>query len=406
MIRKLKHINVFYLTKQEDSNVNMFLTGFVLYVVGYMLSVTNTVDIVACQGLQISGLLLLIPFGVLLCKSKFDNEYLKIVFIVFALWTAGVISRGIKLDYKSLKELFFDPVVGIMGYVTPFVLLFPRNISIYKKVFTVIIVLAVLYILFVIVFFKDMRSYAAIDPVSQSLIENFATLGKTGEFLLMTYLFHKRKKKILAIVVSLITIYFAIVRARRGLLLTCVLTLATCFLLYLSTTKQKALAIVLAVAMAAGAFVYMQSMSGNGMFTFLMARKDEDTRSNVEQSLIADMNRMESYVGRGINGMYYCPGVVNAINGTSYRTVIETGYLQIILKGGKIYLLLFLLILVPAVIKGLFYSKNIFAKGAALWILLWLFYLYPVIGTGFGLYYIIVWLCTGICYSKKNTRNV
>jgi hypothetical protein len=401
MIRRLKHINIFYLSKQEDSNINMFLTGFVLYVLGYMLSVTNTIDIVACQGLQISGLILVIPFAVLLCKSKFDNEYLKIVFIVFALWTAGIIARGIKMDYNSLKELFFDPIVGIMGYLVPLVLLFPRNISIYKKVFTVIVLFAVLYMLFVLIFFKDMRSYAAIDPVSQSLIENFATLGKTGEFLLMTYLFQKRKKKILAIVVSLITIYFAIVRARRGLLLTCGVTLTTCFLLYLSTTKQKVLAIILAVAMAAGAFVYMQSMSGNGMFTFLMARKDEDTRSNVEQSLIADMNRMESYVGRGINGMYYCPGVVNAINGTSYRTVIETGYLQIILKGGKIYLLLFLLILIPAVIKGLFYSKNIFAKGAALWILLWLFYLYPVIGTGFGLYYIIVWLCVGICYSKR-----
>ena len=66
-------------------------------------------------------------------------------------------------------------------------------------------------------------------------------------------------------------------------------------------------------------------------------------------------------VGRGINGDTYCPNVQgDAI--TNYRNVIETGYLQTILKGGVISLGLFLLIAIPAIIHGLFYSKICFQK--------------------------------------------
>lgn len=380
----------------------MFWLGYIMYAAGYMLSVTPNANFVICQAAQTSGIFLLIPSAVSLCKFKFDDEYLKIVFTLFLLWTLGVIFRGLKYDYNSLKLMFFDPGFGILGYLVPIVLLFPRNLSVYKRVFEVIVLLAVFYLILTVIYFKDMRSYAAVDPVSQALIENFAGgLGKPVEFLLMMYLFNPKGKKILAIVVSLVTIYFAIVRARRGLLFTCLFTLATCFILYLSTTKQKAIAIAMSVIMGVGAFVFMKSMSGGGMFTFLMARKDEDTRSNVEQSMIADMSRMEMYIGRGINGEYYCPGVLNALNGTSYRGMIETGYLQIILKGGKLHLLLYGLILIPAIFKGLMRSRNLFAKGAALWILLWIIYLYPVVGTGFSIYYIIVWLCVGACYSQR-----
>ncbi len=402
MIRRLKHINIFYLSKSQEMNINMFMLGLIVYTAGYMLSVTPNANYVLCQAAQTSGLFLIVPGTIGLCKYKFDNEYLKTVFTIFLLWTLGVIFRGLKYDYNSLKLLFFDPGFGIIGYLVPLVILFPRNLSLYKKIFEVIVILAIFYLLLVIIYFKDMRSYAPVDPVSQALIENFAGgLGKPVEFLLLMYLFNSKPKKILAIVVSLITIYFAIVRARRGLLFTCLFTLTACFILYLSTTKQKAIAIVMSVFLAAGAFLFLSSKSEGGMFAFLMARKDEDTRSNVEQSMIADMSRMEMYVGRGINGEYYCPGVLNALNGTSYRGMIETGYLQIILKGGKIHLLLYALILIPAVIKGLFYSRNLFAKGAAVWILLWMIYLYPVVGTGFSLYYIIVWLCAGACYSKR-----
>ena len=67
------------------------------------------------------------------------------------------------------------------------------------------------------------------------------------------------------------------------------------------------------------------------------------------------------------------------------ETVIETGYLQIILKGGIISVLIIVLILVPAAFNGLFYSNNLLSKAAAVWILLSVLYSYPSISQDFSM---------------------
>ena len=61
--------------------------------------------------------------------------------------------------------------------------------------------------------------------------------------------------------------------------------------------------------------------------------------------------------------------------------------------------------MIPAVVKGLFFSKNLLSKAAGVWILLWILYLYPTSVTTFTLHYILVWICIGICYSNK-IRNI
>ena len=81
--------------------------------------------------------------------------------------------------------------------------------------------------------------------------------------------------------------------------------------------------------------------------------------------------------------------------------MIETDYLNIILKGGIISLVLLFMIAIPAIIKGLFYSKNILSKAAAFWIILWFMELYPANVNSFSLNHILVWISIGICYSKE-----
>jgi hypothetical protein len=116
------------------------------------------------------------------------------------------------------------------------------------------------------------------------------------------------------------------------------------------------------------------------------------------------MGPIDWIIGKGIKGQYYCPNVdEDAV--TNYRSVIETGYLQIILKGGLISLALFVLITVPAIFKGIFYSKNILSKAAGIWILLSLLSLYPATVNTFSLRYLLVWISIGICYSNK-IRNI
>jgi lysylphosphatidylglycerol synthetase-like protein (DUF2156 family) len=140
------------------------------------------------------------------------------------------------------------------------------------------------------------------------------------------------------------------------------------------------------------------SKSTPRIFRLLSDRATEDTRTGVEEAFYHDMSTQDWIIGKGINGKYYCPGI-DIASLTDYRSMIETDYLNIILKGGIISLVLLLLIAIPSLIKGLFYSKNILSKAAAIWILLWIVELYPANVSNFSLHYMLFWMAIGVCNS-------
>lgn len=145
------------------------------------------------------------------------------------------------------------------------------------------------------------------------------------------------------------------------------------------------------------------NINNNKLFGFISKRGEEDTRTPVELYFYSDFKKIDWLIGRGINGEYFCPDI-DQDQITDYRSYIETGYLEFILKGGIIYLAIYLLILIPAVILGLFNSKNIFSKAAALWIVISFISIYPSTVNTFSLNYLLIWISVGICYSEKIRR--
>jgi hypothetical protein len=136
-------------------------------------------------------------------------------------------------------------------------------------------------------------------------------------------------------------------------------------------------------------------------FGLITERIGKETRSAVENYFYKDLKSKDWIIGKGINGQYFCPGVTEDVGYISiYRSVIETGYLQIILNGGIVSLVLLLLIMIPAIVKGFIYSKNLLSKAAAAWIVLFFLYEYPGVPSIFSFNYILVWISLGICYSK------
>jgi hypothetical protein len=179
------------------------------------------------------------------------------------------------------------------------------------------------------------------------------------------------------------------------------------FIIYFYNQKFKFtilafLMLIITVIYWQGSKIYNENK--NGLFSYMTERLDEGstaTRDGVEASFYKDMTIQDWIIGKGINGSYYCPD----IDESDYRTGIETDYLSIILKGGIISLGLLLLITIPAIFKGIFYSRNILSKASGIWILFYLFDLYPAPVTDFTLNYLLVWVSIGICYSKS-IRNI
>jgi len=162
---------------------------------------------------------------------------------------------------------------------------------------------------------------------------------------------------------------------------------------------NKALSLVAVSAIISG-IIYVFTNGNVEIFDLLTERGTDDTRSGVENNFYKSMKGVDWIIGRGMLGEYYSPTL-----DFNYRGTIETDYLNIILKGGYIQLGLILLILIPAIINGVFRSKNTLSKVAGIWIFIWILSTYPATVQVFTLYYVLVWISVGICYSPT-IRNI
>jgi hypothetical protein len=246
------------------------------------------------------------------------------------------------------------------------------------------------------------------------MIEYFSkTLSIPCGFILLTYIYHSKKMNLFALFVLGLTFLLCIIRARRALAFLAISPIIGAYFVYLFYSSNRALKIVFFILLSITVTLgitnsqsLMQYFSNKSATSWFMARLSQDTRSEVEEYFYQDMNPVEWIIGKGINGQYYCPGVVEGEGKISvFRRGIETDYLTIILKGGIISLGLVLLIIIPAIIKGLFYSKNLLAKASATWVLFYLIDLYPAPVTAFTLNYLLVWISIGICYTR-DLRNL
>lgn len=398
-----------YSDEKNTIPLNIFWLGFLIYIFSYLIAQSDKVSYALCNVFQIIGLLMFIPSAVFLIRFKVENRYLGSVYILFLLWSAGVFLRGISFDYDSVKRLLFRPDSGIFLYLLPLVLLFPRGPVFFKKVFNVVVILGVIYLILCLIFIKDLL-IAYSDVRSQSVMEYFTQhLSLPSGFLLLTFIYHSAKRKWFAIFIIVISFVLAVLRARRGLMFITFNIMFFAYLIYQYVNKTKVINIILSIfiiILVSAIAVKIYNDNRKGTFSLITERMGQQTRSEVEQYFFSDLKSKDWVIGKGINGQYFCPGVTEGVGRVSiYRRVIETGYLQVILNGGIISLGLLLLIAIPAIFKGLFYSKNVLSKTAAIWIFLFLLYMYPGTLTIFSMHYILVWISIGICFSNE-LRNM
>ncbi|MFC4873124.1 hypothetical protein [Negadavirga shengliensis] len=303
------------------------------------------------------------------------------------------------MDKGDMKTTILDAWFGGFLYFTPLVMLFPKKLIYYKKVFAVIIILSVFYIIYDIMFISNLMEKEK-DVLSREIVEYFSkTLAVPIGFILFTFIYHSKPKNMYALGVLLLTIFFAMVRARRGLLFMTVGSLFIFYVIFWIKSKSRLLMTILSLSAffiisAFGAY-YINSQEIE-ILEYLEKRGMEDTRSGVERYFYKDMQGLDWVIGRGMRGRYYSPTMGEG----NLRGTIETDYLNMILKGGIINLTLLLLILLPAIYNGLFRSKNLLSKASAIWILFWLLNTHPSTVQVFTLNYMIVWFAVGICYSN------
>jgi hypothetical protein len=394
-----------YLELKNQKVLNLFWIGYTIYVVSYSFPASSKLGYFISQGLQIIGFLIFVIASINIIQWKFSNNYLRIVFSVYCLWSFITLARGFKFEYDFIKSLFLSAWFGIFIYFAPFILLFPKDIKYLKKIFSTIFVLSIFYFLFDLFFRRVLMWGIGGNRFSTGVIETFCHfLSIPSGFVLLTYIYHSNKRNLIALAAMVLTFLLAAIRARRGLMFMSMTILLASYIIYYFTNRGAMLRIILSIFMVIFLVIYGREVyfsHRSGMFGLITGRIDEDTRTGVVNNFYGSMDTKSWIFGRGINGQYYCPGIDETVgNVTIYRDVIETGYLQVILKGGLLSLCLFLMMAIPAVFKGLFHSNNILTKACAIWILLFILYLYPTTINGFTVNYLLIWVAIGICYDS------
>lgn len=399
LLDKSVFLRYFAFSKKDQLLLKLFWLGFIIYTVAFVLQ--PNFNWIICQSFQLLGLTIMIPGIFTQLRFKFDSLYLQVLFVPYFLWLMLVIVRGIALDYELIKMLIFDAWFGGLLYFAPLAVFFPKNLFFYKKLFEVIFVLSLVFLGLTLLFATKIFLTGQEDMESRGIVEAFVrTLAFPVTFILFTFSYHFKKRKLLAALVILLAILFAIVKARRGLLFMTTFPLIISYMLYLYKSKSKMLVFVMSALLCLIISVFAISFfQQSNLFNSIKERGLEDTRSLVEECFYDDFQTTDWIIGRGLRGQYFCPGI-DEFERTGYRSVIETDYLQIILKGGLISLVFLLLITIPAIFLGLFASKNLLSKAAAVWILLALIYMYPSTINTFTFNYLLVWISVGICYSK------
>lgn len=151
-------------------------------------------------------------------------------------------------------------------------------------------------------------------------------------------------------------------------------------------------------------------------FPLIFQRGMENSREGVETYFMADFttwNITEKWIGKGLDATYYQP-IFDTDTGdllTTNRAGIETGYLDMILKGGYIDVLLMLILLIYSIITGL-RSKDPLKNRCAYFLIVCLIDLYTtcLLGT-LSVKSTLMYFCVGVCLSKdsiplKPARNI
>lgn len=391
-----------YLSKRKIRQLSLFWIGLLLYTIGYVVpSIIGYNASSAVIVIQLMGFLSVSVSMVGIIRSRFESGYLRFMYFIYCLWLFITILRGFHflLDRDYFIPFLFDPYEGLL-YFAPLALLFPQNFQSYRKLLNAIILFGICYAVFDVIFIRDLLNRDVESKESQNIVESLSILAYPCGFILLTFSYHAKKRRFIATVVTMMAFAFAVYRARRGLSFMYASMVMFSVILYIFRTKAKVFLIVLSIFLGLLVVFYFinTNLSNVGLFKNFAGRIDDDTRSYVSDCYYADLKTIDWAIGKGLNGKYFCPGVEENID---FRNVIETGYLTTILKGGLVSIVLFLLIALPAIINGLFLSKNILSKAAALWILMSQVNSYPGTTNGFILSYLMVWISIGICYSRE-----
>ena len=334
----------------------------------------------------------------------------KILFFSYVMICIVMIVRGYLIDYRYQWESIFGIInfhlfsqYYILPYLMPIVAFIPfseYNLSLYKKIGYYVSIIAIILCIL---------NYGSIVSASHDTMSGkddlygygagTGALALTVSFIALCYPYMRKKEWLVYFCSLIISLFVTLIAARRGTSFSVAMILCSSLLLLAYSLKgAKRFGLFLGASiMFVIAFYYFENSSD---FAFIHQRGDEDTRSGVDIALLSQMDTNEMIFGKGLNGRYYYPlHLDDRLDG--WRYVTETGFYNIVLKGGFLMAIVYIILLLFPAVKGIFFSKNVFCKALGLFILVSLIELYPFGWLAFDMRFFIIWIGIPMCMDEN-----
>ena len=286
---------------------------------------------------------------------------IKLLVFLFLFVCLEVVCRG---DWSGTPiSICLHILHRCMPYLVPFILLFLPNRTYQEKIIRIFFYASLLYIPLVILNFNS-----GLVLVNTNHSWAGESIGQYMAFF-STFLLgfmkdnFSKKEKCLIVIVWGVYFFLMILNARRNVCFSlAVYAVVAYYYIYFfkNDSYSKLSAIIVSVIFVILIYFNFQSLI-QGSFHALYDRVGEDTRSSVNEFMLADFasSPIEEWIfGRGVDGGYY-QEFYNYATGEmeDIRYVIETGYLNVMLKGGILMNVIVILIIFVAIKQA--YKTNV-----------------------------------------------
>lgn len=373
--------------------------GLILYFMGNQYLQYFATDSI-CSMVSLIGISLIIIALLFYSKKQINlDQKAKVLFFCFIISNFLIIVYGFVDSGFNIGKLF-SAKRDVSNYLTPLLLFCFYRCFKLRPYIKICILSCILGVLFIIFNFKQLILTPAIETMGfyDNMIVNMPNMPLlciTPCFLLLLYKDTPTKVKQFIFIISILALFCVLLSGRRSASFTIIICYICYLLISMKNIKMKILIIFCSFIL----FIFLPLLldAFNDYFYFLVDRIGEDTRSGVEKDMVNDMDFFSWIFGRGLYGTYYSPTAIDYI----HRSMIETGYLNMILKGGIINLLLYVLLLIRTIYNGIFRSKNNLGIAFGYLALMHLILLYPGGHIIMNFEFCIVWFGIAFCNNVK-----
>jgi hypothetical protein len=346
-------------------------------------------------------------FIYLLSDPCAKNKAFRIIFWLFLSYSIILIIRGFSSPTIDLTSTFREPHV-FWSFIIPLAVFFDKRLFNIILLFRIIYIFGIIFLVIAIVF-----PQALFDRLISPRIISVFAIG--CGFLLMNARYFNNRRAIIAFIVLIIALLNYLYLARRSATFTVGCLIMASYFLNFGDKSKKIIFKLFPIIFLVGAIFFYMNSSSSALTKRIYDRLYEDTRTDLYDAFFLQSDEF-FFFGKGMNGTYYYPmeetemedGVV--FSDVVYRNVIENGYLQLLLTGGVINIVLFVALLLPGAFIGFFKSNNQFSKSCGIIVFLWLIDMFIYGMPELSVHYLLVWISVGVCYTpdiiKKSDRQL